>query len=195
MVYRANNKKQSKNHHIFLFIVLALAICAAIFIALVVLNPLDGSKPTKENQETNNSSSSTEQKSESSDVKKEEPKEENSTEPTPEAEKKNTQYEGEDPNKLDSLTGAISFAGASDGNFMVNVVIDQAIGSSGRCNYTFTHSSGVTLVGNVSTEAGPSSSVCVYSTPATNVQSGNWKITVKVTVDNKEGIISGEANV
>lgn len=192
MVYRAKNKKQSKNHHIFLLIILALAICAAITVALVVLNPLGGSKPTKENQETNNSSSSTEQKSESSDVKKEESKEEGkSTEPTPEAEKNNTQYEGENPNNSESLTGIINYIGISDDTLSVRVSIEQSV--AGTCVFTITTPSGKTINGSSAISVGPTSSFCSFSTPAQ--ESGSWKVSVGATSSDKHGTITGEANL
>lgn len=194
MVQRIKKSTQRKKSHFFLYFFIVLIIGAAVILGLLFLKPA----LENQNQGSDNSQATTQDSTSSSDQTSSDSSKTSETKSDTierESEKNNPQYEGEDPNTLESLTGAISFAGVSDGNFMVNVVIDQAIGTSGRCNYTLTHSSGVVLVGDVSTEAGPSSSVCVYSIPTTNVQSGNWKITVKVTADNKEGTISGEANV
>ncbi len=193
MVYHAKNKKQSKNHHIFLFIILALIICAAVIVALFFLKPL-GNKATEENQETNSSSS--EKKSESSETKKEEKKEESaSTEPSPEAEKNNTQYEGGNPNNLEEITGTISFAGVSDGKFIVNASLDQTLGTSGACTFTLTHSSGTVLSGTVATEPGPSSSFCSFSTSSDKALEGDWKIVVELSANGKQGSIAQEVKI
>lgn len=188
MVYRAKNKKQIKNHHVFLFIILALIVCAVVVFALFMLRPL-GKKTTDNDQKAG--SSSTEQKTESPDAEKKEPKEENSTEPTPEAEKNNTQYEGENPNNSESLTGIINYIGISDGTLSVRVSIEQSV--AGTCVFTITTPSGKTINGSSAISVGPTSSFCSFSTPAQ--ESGSWKVSVGATSSDKHGTIAGEANL
>ena len=194
MVYRAKNKKQSKNHHAFLFIILALIVCAVVIVALFLLKPLGGNKSANSDQGTNNTSSSTDQKTDqkpdSSEPKKEEEKPA-SNEPAPEAEKNNPQYEGNNPNSSDSLTGIINYIGIADGTLSVRVSVEQAV--SGACVFTITTPTGKTINGSGELTLGPTSAFCSFSTPAT--ESGRWQVSVTATSSDKHGTITGEANL
>lgn len=145
---------------------------------------------TQENRVENTTAE--EQKQEKEKTEEKETKKESERE----AEKPSVaQYEGENANNYENLTGVVSYAGISEGNFIVRVAIDQALGNSGTCNFTLTHSSGAALKSSLATEAGPSSSFCAYNVPVGSVQSGKWSISVEVTGANKKGVISGEATI
>ena len=66
------------------------------------------------------------------------------------------QYEGEDPNELEELTGVVTYAGVSGENLMVRVSIDQYL-TSGSCELTLTrggatiYNSIADIVGDVAT--------------------------------------------
>lgn len=187
---------KEKNHHFFLFFIIFLIICAAVVCALIFLDPF-GNKKSSEQQAVSNSETQSNDKSSSSDSASSDKKEETtSTEPTEhESEKENTQYEGNNPNTLETITGIVSFAGISEGNFVVTVAIDQALGSSGTCAFTITNGSDTTISASAATSAGPSASFCTYSIPASSVGSGKYSISVKVAASGKEGMITGEANI
>lgn len=113
-------------------------------------------------------------------------------EPTREAEKSNiSQYDGEDPNKSNVITGVINADANESGTLSVRVVIDQAL-SSGTCTIVVSHSSGATNTVSAPVEPGPSSSFCIAEAGSAP---GNWKITATVSADNKTGTITGEVNL
>lgn len=178
---------KEKSHHGFLFLFLILIIAAAVVYGVLVFVPRE-QKPSEE--EPKDTTTTTEEKKET-EKKEEESKEEQTTEPAPETEKNNTQYEGEDPNSYESLTGIINYIGIVDGNLSVRVSIDQLV--AGACTFAITTPTGKTINGSGELSAGPTSSFCSFSTPAT--ESGTWKISVTATSTNKRGIITGEANL
>lgn len=103
------------------------------------------------------------------------------------------QYEGENPNNLDTLTGAISFIGETGGVFSVRVSIDQSV--TGTCEFNIVSSNGVTYNESVNTELGPTSTFCVY-TGSTPVTSGKWTANIKVkSSDGRSGTIQGDTNI
>lgn len=186
MAQKTINKKTNRGHSrpktVIVVLVCVVVVALATVGALVFINrdKIFGNSEEETTTETENT--------ESSDNSNTEDEEE-------EQEEKAPKYDGENPNKSETLTGVISFAGISEGKLTVNVMIDQLIGSSGKCEFTLTHSSGTTLTGSSATEAGPAASFCSYSIPSSQVKSGKYSINVKVTSTNKEGVITGEANV
>lgn len=189
-ITRHKPKGRHRKHVVAIVIVCILVVAVAVAGVLVFVNR-DKIFSTK----TESAVEQVEEKKEE-EKKTEEKQEEKVQENTREEEKPSVaQYEGEDPNKLENITGVVSFAGYSEGNFIVNVMLDQELGNSGTCNFTLMHSSGAKITNTSATQAGPSTSFCSYSTPAGNVQAGAWSISVEVTGTNKKGAISGEANI
>ena len=193
MAYNTKTTRKARSHRHstgrIVAIVCGLLVVAGGVFAFLYFKPF-------ENKNTNN-----DQKNEKTDNVG---KSNDSTEPLGEKTKENerekekpsvAQYEGEDPNKKDTITGVVSHAGIADGSFMVQVMLDQALGNTGTCNFVLTHSSGATLTSTSATEAGPSSSFCIYSVPASSVNSGYWSIKVTVSTSDKEGVITGEASI
>ena len=190
MVQKIKKTNRQKSPRFFLFFVLFLAVCAAVVLGLLFLKPTfenKGDKSEGSSESTNNY--------QKSDNKKEEQKEEDPQEITPEAEKSHAQYEGEDPNNLEQITGAISFAGNSDGKFTVNVAIDQALGDDGTCSFNLVNENSQTISGTFPTEPGPTASFCSFSMPIADDMSGNWRITVTIEAEGKAGIITREATL
>ena len=186
MVQKIKKTNNQKSPRFFLFFVLFLAVCAAVVLGLLFLKPTfenKGDKSEGSSESTNNN--------QNSDNKKEEQKEEGPQEITPEAEKSHAQYEGEDPNTADGLTGIINYAGVSEGNLVIRVSIEQSV--NGACVFTLTSPSGKTINGSSAITLGPTSAYCSLSTPAT--ESGTWKISVAATTVDRHGIITGEANI
>ena len=187
MVQRIKNKKQKKNH-VFLFIFLALIIAAGVVYGILIFKPRE-TKPAEDKQDN---TSNTEQKDNKKDDQKstEDDKKSEETAAKPESEKNNSQYEGEDPNTYEALTGIIN-ASVIDGNVDIRVAIDQSV--AGACVFTITTPSGKTIAGSGALEIGPSSSFCSFTTPFT--ESGVWKISVAATSSDKRGVITSEANL
>ena len=192
---RKPNSRRRKHNvaAIIICIFLVLIIAAGIIIFLnrdVIFRP----NGNNENSSTENSTSNSQ--TESGKNQKDETKNDDKKDSeTREKEKPSVaQYSGEDPNRLDTITGTISSTDISSGVLTVRVMLDQSLGSSGTCNFTLAHTSGKTVTGSANTEANPSATFCIYSASASNINSGHWQITVKVETTDKKGTITGEAD-
>ena len=102
------------------------------------------------------------------------------------------QYEGENPNNYDNLTGIITFAGISEGQFVISVALDQY--TTGNCKFEATSPSGSVISADVNIAVGPSSSFCSYSGPVPS-EHGKYNITVTPSNANKTGLITGEVEL
>lgn len=104
------------------------------------------------------------------------------------------QYEGEDPNDLEELTGVVTYAGVVDGNLMIRVNIDQFL-SGGSCTLNLikdgsnVYSETTEIVSMVST------STCDGFDVAQGLSSGNYNIVITLNSEGKTGRISGEVNI
>ena len=110
-------------------------------------------------------------------------------------EKKVTQYEGDNPNTANELSGAITYAGVQNGTLMIRVNIDQYL-DSGSCelnlknNNVDVYSSTARIVGGAST------ATCEGFDVPTNVLTGGlFEIVITLNADNKTGLIKGEVNI
>ena len=185
---RRNSVAKEKNHHFFLFFVLFLIVCAVVVLCLIFFKPLSNKNNDGKTAET---SKTTEDKAEKKAEQPETKEEETKKESIRETEKSNPQYEGEDPNSYETLSGIINYVGLSDGNIVVSVAIDQAV--SGSCNFTLTTPSGKTISGAGELTPGPATSFCELSTPAS--ENGTWKISVETISSSKRGTLTSEAKI
>lgn len=105
------------------------------------------------------------------------------------------QYDGEDPNGADELSGVITYAGFIDDRLMVRVNIDQYI-DDGECRLDLTrdgiliHEEVTGILGNVST-----ASCDGFDVPVSIIGEGAVDIEIHLDSDGKTGIIKGEADV
>lgn len=105
------------------------------------------------------------------------------------------QYDGEDPNSAEMLSGVVTYAGVSGGKLMIRVNIDQYL-ESGRCELTLErggtviYSDEANVVGNVST------STCEgFDVLLDKLGSGVIGIGIKVNSGERSGTIHGEVSV
>ena len=104
-------------------------------------------------------------------------------------------YEGEDPNKAEELSGAITYAGVQDGKLMIRVNIDQYL-SSGKCELTLKrggatiYNSVANIIGNAST-----SSCEGFDVPTKGLGGGKTEIVIKLNANSKSGTIRREVNI
>lgn len=105
------------------------------------------------------------------------------------------QYEGEDANQLDHLTGYFSTVDFSDGVLTLRVVINQFI-QSGTCSLTLSHSSGSSVTKTAKIITNPSTSTCEgFDIPANELTAGKYQLSLKIDSSNKTGTITGEVNI
>lgn len=198
MVQKTNVVKHKPNEyhkkkHTGLIIVIILIVAALATAGVLLFLNREKIFPNDTNKGQTDTSKQ-EKKEEKSDSKEKEDKKQNSE--TREAEKASiNQNDGEDPNTLDKITGVINFAGISENNFMVTATLDQALGNSGSCKFTISNGSGAVIVSDASISAGPTTSFCSYSTPASGISAGYYSISIDVSANGKKGTIIGEVNI
>lgn len=119
----------------------------------------------------------------------------NHNEDQPNPEPKVTQYEGEDPNTLNELTGVITSKDIAAGNLTIMVNVDQFL--NGSCTLTLkntqtgqVYSTSSQLLADIAT------AYCEpFVVPLSDLASGHYQIQVNLSGDNKTGIIEEEIDL
>ena len=181
-------QKNKKTKKIFYWVfMLVLLIAAAVVTYLVWDNYFNDKKDETETSETSTEEKKVEEKSS-------EKTDEKLTSESPEKEKV-VQYDGNDPNEAQGLSGAITYAAVSGANFMVRVNIDQYV-TSGSCelvlkrNGTTIYNNKVNIVGSAST------ATCEgFDVPVSQLGGGVVEININLSADGKSGTIRGGANI
>ena len=114
----------------------------------------------------------------------------------PEPEDKVSQYEGEDPNLLDELTGRVAYKGVNrEPNYQtltVSASIDQYLHSDGTCTLSLKNASNLEVY-SASLPAQPdvTTSACgPFEIPIADFSPGAYQIEITVSGDNKTGLIT-----
>ena len=109
--------------------------------------------------------------------------------------KKVEQFDGDDPNSADSLSGVVTYAGVNGGSLMVRVNIDQYL-EGGECGLTLNRG-GTTIYSSVAEiVGGPSTASCAgFDVPFSEIGSGEIEIIINLKSDDRKGTIRGEANI
>lgn len=189
---KPNDHRKKSHAGLFVATVLAIMVLAAAGFFIF----LNREKIFSHNSDsTSDASSSEQQKSQENESDKKDDKPSEAVDTREEGKDSVAQYEGSDPNTLDSITGIISFAGVSEGNFIVTATLDQFLSDISSCKFTITNNSGVTINFDGSASTGPSTSFCSYSSSASNIASGHYDIKVEISAGSKSGVITGEANI
>ena len=109
--------------------------------------------------------------------------------------KKVKQYEGEDPNQADALSGVVTYAAVNNDVLMIGTNIDQFLGS-GDCNLSLIRDGKEIYSTNVGIVAEVSTSACDgFNIPTNNLGSGTTEIVIKLNSGEKTGIIRGEVSL
>lgn len=165
-------------------IIIAIILIVAIAIAIVAFFLL---RPTKTEEATTSSTLNTSSSSTDSN---------NSTavENPPD---KAIQFEGENPNELEELTGSITRRSISSGELTVVASIDQFLSSDSNCRLVLKDSSGqeVRSTDSLPVTAEATSSACGPFTVPVNQLSGTYTIDVIITSPDKSGHITAEINL
>lgn len=108
------------------------------------------------------------------------------------------QYEGDNTNKSDSLTGVINYTSVSSDQLQVGTTINQFL-ENGTCKMTLTGPAKQVKTVTSDIAANPSSSSCGnLSIPLAdlgNDRSGKWTINITLQSGDRTGQISGEVNL
>ena len=105
------------------------------------------------------------------------------------------QYEGENPNSLESLTGVITYAGVSGDKLMIRLNIDQFL-EGGECMLLLA-TAGNTVYSNTARviDSATTSTCEGFDVPLSLLESGSYNITVEVESGAKKGTITGGVNI
>ncbi len=102
------------------------------------------------------------------------------------------QYSGEDPNEKETITGNINFSGRSGKNVIVRATLDQNLGTSAKCLFTFTHENGQVITSESTSTTGPTTSFCGYNGDVNSLAKGKWSIRLEILTEEKQGMVTGE---
>lgn len=189
--YNSMGRKMPIYRHPWFYVAIVLAVAALVF-GMWFAFFRNNSKTPEPLVDTSNNSIGTvtpsEAKSKSENIEKEDENAETGKKQTP------TQYDGEDPNSLEEITGYISYSAVNQDHLSIRLTINQFL-TSGTCNLTMTSgSSTVTksaeVIGNAST------ATCQgFDIPLSELPSDNWNISIKITSGDKTGTITGDTTL
>ena len=179
----AKRRKRSKKWISWLIIV-ALLIGAGV-VCYMVWDSYFRDKSEPEASETSGTTEVEEQKNNTEmDLASEEPEK-----------KKVEQYDGDDPNNAQDLSGVVTYAGVNNGVLMIRVNIDQYL-DSGKCELTLTRG-GATIYSSIASIIGSAStSTCEgFDVAVGELGGGNVEIIIKLESNGRVGSIHGEASI
>ena len=185
-------KRKRKKTNIMKWVVRAFLL--ALFIAAVVIVFLVWDNYFNDKKDNNPKAS--EESSEIEEKKVEESEDEEEKEEEMPVEKKEVkQYEGENPNVSNDLTGAITYAGVSNGTLRIRVNIDQYL-SGGTCELGLITDGGKVYSTSVGVSDSASTATCQgFDVPTSGLPTGDYRIEVIVSSGDKTGIILGEVKL
>ena len=110
-------------------------------------------------------------------------------------EKKVVQYEGEDPNKAEGLSGAITYVGVNGDGLMIRVNIDQFL-DSGECALSLMRGGVVIYSETVNVVGSATTATCEgFDVPVAQLGAGSVEINILVNAGGKTGAIDGRAEL
>ena len=168
------------------FLFLILVIVAAVICYLVWDNYFRDDKP----QETQETEQITEKKPDDEVVQGDD---KNSNEDGDD--KKVIQYEGEDPNTQDELSGSVTYAGKLNENISVRVNIDQFL-NEGSCKLSILSNSETIYEENAQVVSSASTSTCDgFDFSSSAFAPGNYNIIIRIISGEKSGSIKGTLEI
>lgn len=109
--------------------------------------------------------------------------------------KKVKQYEGDNPNKAEELSGAVTYAGVIEGKLMIRVNIDQYLGS-GSCELRVLNGDTVIYNETANIVSSASTATCEgFDVSASRFDGGNYTIMIELESGDKTGSIRGEVSI
>jgi len=105
------------------------------------------------------------------------------------------QYEGNDPNEAEELTGVVTYAGVAGNTLMIRVSIDQYL-TEGTCELTLSRG-GATMYSSIASIIGDvSAATCEgFDVPAGELGGGDVQININLSAGERKGVIRGEASI
>ena len=105
-------------------------------------------------------------------------------------------YEGQDVNKLEKLTGAITYSAKTTDKYRIRVNIDQFLKLPGTCMLSVISAGKVMYTDHVNIVSNPSSGSCEgFDIPLTKLSPGEYDIKIEINANQKTGIIEGKVTI
>jgi len=105
------------------------------------------------------------------------------------------QYEGEDPNVADDLTGVVTYVGVNDGILKVRVNIDQYL-AGGSCSLALMQGGATIYTDEAGVIDSVSTATCQgFDVPVSDFSSGATQIVITVNSGGKTGVIEGKVDL
>lgn len=105
-------------------------------------------------------------------------------------------YEGQDVNKLEKLTGAITYSAKTTDKYRIRVNIDQFLKLPGTCMLSVISAGKVMYTDYVNIVSNPSSGSCEgFDIPLTKLSPGEYDIKIEINANQKTGIIEGKVTI
>ena len=105
-------------------------------------------------------------------------------------------YEGQDVNKLEKLTGTITYSAKIADKYRIRVNIDQFLKLPGTCMLSVISAGKVMYTDYVNIVSNPSSASCEgFDIPLTKLSPGEYNIKIEVNANQKTGIIEGKVTI
>ena len=105
------------------------------------------------------------------------------------------QYDGDDPNEIENLTGVVTYLGVSGNDLVVRVNIDQFL-TSGSCEINVISHEEVFYTGLAPIIDSASTSTCEgFNIPIDGLSSGKVRVNINLSSGEKTGMISGEVEI
>lgn len=181
MAKAKNKKRRSKNRFLKLLVVIAIVVVGIILTTKYV----NFDRLFKQNEMLNEEQQETSINDEKETIVSSAPIDENG-----DSKEEIKQYEGENPNQSESLTGNITYAGIVNKKVIIRVNIDQFL-NSGTCTLIMrkgdmSYSEKANIIESAST------STCKgFDIPTDKFNSGDWSIEIKMQSGDKTGLIGG----
>ena len=116
-------------------------------------------------------------------------------EDNPVDDKEIAQYDGDNPNENERLTGVITYLGVSGGSLVIRVNIDQYL-AGGNCKLSVIRAGEVLYEDSASVIDSAATSTCEgFNVALDGVGSGKVQIRIDVNSDGRVGVISGETEI
>lgn len=117
--------------------------------------------------------------------------------PDDDLENKTPQYEGEDANDWDILTGNIIYQDVDPETMVLHsaVSIDQYLQEGGQCVFNLRRGDDIMRTASMVASADVTTSVCGPFALSVDGLSGTYEIEVIITGDGKRGVITGEITI
>ena len=105
-------------------------------------------------------------------------------------------YEGQDVNKLEKLTGTITYSAKIADKYRIRVNIDQFLKLPGTCMLSVISAGKVMYTDYVNIVSNPSSGSCEgFDIPLTKLSPGEYDIKIEINANQKTGIIEGKVTI